>query len=62
MSWPALASQTKKQRTYPVYINAMSHIKDKILSIEISVETMLYTYMNVYHQTGEQSMMIKTEN
>ena len=41
----------------------MSHIKDKILSIEISVETMLYTaYMNVYHQTGEQSMMIKTEN
>ena len=31
----------------------MSHIKDKIPSIEISVETVLYTYMNVYRQTGE---------
>ena len=31
----------------------MSHIKDKILSIEISLEAMLYTYMNVYRQTGE---------
>ena len=40
----------------------MSHTKDKILSIEISVETMLYTYMNVYHKTGEQGMMIKTEH
>ena len=50
------------KETKNISINAMSHMKDQMLSIEISVETMLYTYMNVYHQTGEQSMMIKMEN
>ena len=58
MSWRALHGFSDKE-TKNIYINAMSHIKDKIPSIEISVETMLYTYMNVHHQTGGYSMMIK---